>query len=168
MMQASKFHSIDGNNLDFSDIAQLIKSFMDEDEKGQYKLAIGTDSEVKTDRENKKFLELITAVVIYRKGYGGRYFWRKKIVNNVKTLREKIYQEVLLSIDTAKDFIPDIKSKLNGKNTKYDLEIHIDVGEKGDTRAMIREVIGIVTGNGFIAKTKPDSYAASNVADRHV
>jgi hypothetical protein len=32
---------------------------------------------------------------------------------------------------------------------------------------MIREVVGMVNGNGFTAKTKPDSWAASTVADKH-
>jgi uncharacterized protein len=50
---------------------------------------------------------------------------------------------------------------------KYDLEIHIDVGPLGPTRDMIREVVGMVNGNGYVAKTKPDSWGASSVADKH-
>ncbi|MEK7506005.1 MAG: ribonuclease H-like YkuK family protein, partial [Patescibacteria group bacterium] len=33
---------------------------------------------------------------------------------------------------------------------------------------LIQEVVGMVRANNFEAKTKPDSYAASKVADRHV
>ena len=47
------------------------------------------------------------------------------------------------------------------------MEIHVDVGEHGDTREMIKDVVGMVTGNGFVAKTKPYAYAASYVADKH-
>ncbi len=54
-----------------------------------------------------------------------------------------------------------------GKVLHYNLEIHVDVGEHGDTRDMIKEVVGMVTGNGFVAKTKPQAYAASYVADKH-
>ena len=32
---------------------------------------------------------------------------------------------------------------------------------------MIKEVVGIVTGNGYVAKTKPEAYGASYVADKH-
>lgn len=162
------FNNSEKNGITFNDIIVYIKSFLEEDEKGQYKLTIGTDSEVRRDKNSLVYLELITAIVIYKKGYGGRYFWRKKRVKNVKTLREKIYQEVFLSIETAQYLVPELKARLNGASTRYDLEIHIDVGEKGESRTMIREVVGLVSGNGFIAKTKPDSYAASNVADRHV
>ena len=40
-------------------------------------------------------------------------------------------------------------------------------GEYGDTRDMIKEVVGMVTGNGYVAKTKPEAYGASYVADKH-
>ena len=32
---------------------------------------------------------------------------------------------------------------------------------------MIKEVVGMVTGSGYVAKTKPNAYAASYVADKH-
>jgi len=32
---------------------------------------------------------------------------------------------------------------------------------------MIKEVVGMVRGSGYNAKTKPDAYGASAVADRH-
>ena len=66
----------------------------------------------------------------------------------------------------AQEFLPSLNKKLNG-NHNYELEIHIDVGRVGETRDMIKEVVGMVTGNGFTAKTKPDSYGASKVADKH-
>jgi len=37
----------------------------------------------------------------------------------------------------------------------------------GPTREMIKEVVGMVNGNGFTAKTKPESYGAFVVADKH-
>ncbi|MFZ5899548.1 MAG: ribonuclease H-like YkuK family protein, partial [Bacillota bacterium] len=50
---------------------------------------------------------------------------------------------------------------------EHQVEIHIDVGSHGDTKDLIREVVGMVTGSGFNAKIKPDAYGASSVADRH-
>ncbi len=163
-----KFNNSSGNSLTILDVVSQIKAFLEEDQSCSYKLTIGTDSEIKNEAKKGKHLNLITAIVIYRKGYGGKYFWTKKQIKPSNTLREKIYNEVLLSIDTAKHLVPELKTKLNGMSSKYDLEIHIDVGEKGETRNMIKEVVGMVAGNGFTAKTKPDSYAASCVADKHV
>ena len=51
--------------------------------------------------------------------------------------------------------------------TKYDVQIHVDIGKFGDTREMINEIIGMVRGSGYTVKMKPDSYAASKVADRY-
>jgi len=49
----------------------------------------------------------------------------------------------------------------------YDFEIHVDVGENGATKAMIQELVGMVRAHNFEARIKPESYAASNVADKH-
>lgn len=160
------FQSPSDESIEIPDIINKIKNFLEEDENAYYTLTIGSDSEAKSANK-KNILEVITAIVIYRKGYGGRYFWYRRKTPPVHTLRDKIYQEVMQSIEIAKLFVPDLKVKLNG-HSKYDLEIHIDVGEKGETREMIKEVVGLVTGIGFVAKTKPASYAASNIADRHV
>jgi predicted RNase H-related nuclease YkuK (DUF458 family) len=48
-----------------------------------------------------------------------------------------------------------------------ELEIHLDIGPDGETRDLIREIVGMVMGSGFNAKIKPDAYAASSVADRY-
>ena len=61
--------------------------------------------------------------------------------------------------------VPEIRKRVSPK--KYDLEIHIDVGPLGPTREMIREVVGMVNGSGFTAKTKPESWGATSVADKH-
>ena len=51
---------------------------------------------------------------------------------------------------------------------KYIFEyIHADVGERGKTKEMVREVVGLIKGNGFEPKIKPYSFAATVVADRY-
>ena len=45
--------------------------------------------------------------------------------------------------------------------------IHADVGHNGDTREMIKEVVGLIRGNGFEPKIKPESFVASGVADKY-
>src|SRR3989338_1511923 len=86
---------------------------------------------------------------------------------NIHSLREKIYSETLESLNFALVFVPLFKKSLNGSAPVYNLEIHVDVGEHGETRDMIKEVVGMVVGNGFVAKTKPEAYGASYVADKH-
>jgi uncharacterized protein len=146
---------------------RLIKEFLEEKPDEEYSLVIGTDSHEKENNGSSKTINLVTAILVHRRGFGGKYFWRRKIVANIHSLREKIYAETLESLNFALSFVPLLRKTLNGNYPSYNLEIHIDVGEHGDTRDMIKEVVGMVTGNGFVAKTKPHAYGASYVADKH-
>lgn len=147
-----------------SEMVSDLVAFMAEQPDYFYRLVIGTDS--KSNKLNgKQKVNFVTAVVIHRKGKGGRYFWQKKKVGNLRSLRDKIYTETILSIHLAEKIVPQFTQRLNGE--RYKLEIHIDVGDKGPTREMIKEVVGMVNGNGFVAKTKPESYGAFVVADKH-
>ncbi len=61
-----------------------------------------------------------------------------------------------------------LKNKLSENGfARLPVEIHLDVGDIGDTKNIIREVVGMVTGSGYAAVTKPNAYGASKVADRH-
>jgi len=146
-------------------LVQDITKYIQADDQASYRLIIGSDSHLRGVK-SKSYLRLVTAIVIHKLGFGGRYFWQLQKSTVPKSIRDKIYQETLASIETAKVFLPQLNQTLNG-NGHYDLEIHIDVGRQGKTRDMIKEVVGIVTGNGFIAKTKPESYGASKIADKH-
>lgn len=165
------FQSQTHGELNINEIITKIKEFLEEDADAQYSLVIGTDSHEKTSvskiSNGTKEINLVTAILIHRKGFGGKYFWRRQNVKNIHTLREKIYSETITSLTFASIFVPLFKKHLNGSAPNYNLEIHVDVGEHGDTRNMIKEVVGMVTGNGFVAKTKPHAYAASYVADKH-
>lgn len=161
----SIFYSPTLGELEFSQVIREIKNYLESEPRSRYSLVIGTDSQDK--KGDRKVVNFVTAVVVRRIGFGGRYFWRSKKIDSIKTLRDKIYTETMLSLDLATDFVPKLKYALNGETPAYDLEIHIDVGEKGETREMIKEVVGMVNGNGFKAKTKPEAYGASTVADKH-
>jgi predicted RNase H-related nuclease YkuK (DUF458 family) len=142
-----------------------IASFVDEEPDSFYRLVIGTDSQ--TRRNNgKSEIDFVSAVIVHRIGRGARYYWRKEKASGEKVLlRDKIYKETLMSLEVAQSIVPKIRKMISP--AKYDLEIHIDVGPLGPTREMIREVVGMVNGNGFTAKTKPESWGASSVADKH-
>ena len=164
MTQNLKFISPRYGEMDIRNLMKEISSFVEEDPDSTYRLVIGTDSQVKKSRGNAE-CDFVTAIIIHRLGFGARYFWRKEKLNTAPVLRDKIYKETMMSLDLANDLVPDLKRHMNGSN--YALEIHIDVGSVGPTREMIREVVGMVTGSGYVAKTKPDSWGASKVADRY-
>jgi predicted RNase H-related nuclease YkuK (DUF458 family) len=146
-------------------VSDLVE-FIEEDPESHYRLVIGTDSKTKRLKKGS-WVDFVTAIVIHRQGKGGRYFWRKEKVAEIASLRDKIYTETWLSIQTAEKLVPLLKREINGETNRYRLEIHIDVGPNGPTREMIKEVVGMVNGNGYYAKTKPASFGAFVVADKH-
>lgn len=156
------FYSPSLGELDLPDVAARIHEYIGCSPEYRHKIIIGTDSAPPIDGR----VELISAIVVHRVGNGGIYFWRRTTKDKIQTLRDRMYQEALASIDLAQilmkteSFAPIIGSQDT-------LEVHIDVGERGPTREMIREIVGMVTGHGFQVRTKPQSFGASKVADRH-
>jgi predicted RNase H-related nuclease YkuK (DUF458 family) len=159
-----EFYSPTKGSLTIAEMISDISNFMDEDLTSFYTLIIGTDSQIKHSNGSTE-VDFVTAVIVYRQKKGARYFFRKEKQHKKPILRDRIYTETLMSLDLAKVLVPQIHDRILPE--KYDLEIHIDVGPNGPTREMIREVVGMVTGSGYVAKTKPESWGASSVADKH-
>ena len=157
------FHSPTKGPMSLKEVTKDILGFVKEDHKREYNLVIGSDSHGQGE------VDFVTAIVIHRIGKGGRYFWKRSKKIKTNSLRHKVWQEVTFSLDLAQNLIGDLKDFIIRENSPFyeNLEIHIDVGENGPTREMIKEVVAAVNGNGFKAKIKPDAYGASVAADRH-
>lgn len=162
--QSNGFYSPSLGELSLEEVVGEISSFVSAEPASLYRLVVGTDSQAKRMNGIAE-IDFVTAIVIHRKGRGGRYFWSKERQKKHYVLREKIYTETLKSLELAQKLVPMLRSKIPA--SKYDLEIHVDVGPIGPTREMIKEVVGMVNGSGYKAKTKPESYGASTVADKH-
>lgn len=143
------------------EVVREIIGFMRAEPTRQYKVTIGTDSELL----NTKNADFVTAIVVHRVGNGGRYFWRRFELGKFYTLRDRIIREVLISLDVARDILAELKKS---PLPEFEFEIHADIGANGPTNAVIQEVMGMIRAHNFEPKMKPESYAASNVADRHV
>lgn len=166
-----RFFSPTKGELPPEEVVRELVGYLAEDVNSTYRLVIGTDSKDRPNNGHRE-IDFVTAVVIHRQGKGARYFWKKMrdIKEKSLALRYKIHQETWLSLQLAEELVPQLKEQLLKEqldDDRYSLEIHIDVGEVGPTREMIKEVVGMVTGNGYTAKTKPESFGASSVADRH-
>jgi predicted RNase H-related nuclease YkuK (DUF458 family) len=161
MKLETQFNSSLGLKLSAEQVVKEIIRFMRDDTERRYKITIGTDSE----KYDGGMADFVTAVVVHRVGNGGRYFWRRVGMAKVHTLHNRIIQEVLLSIDVAKEVLLYLK---NLEAPAFAFEIHVDIGENGKTKSMLQEVVGMIRAYNFEARTKPESYAATKVADRHV
>ncbi len=151
-------------NLSFDGVVNEIISYISEKPEKFYDLIVGCDS---SSGEEPNFP---LAIVILRKGEGGRFFLKKIHYKNKKfyNLKQRILEEVLLSCQLALNLREALEKKTRGKNLNYQFRyIHADIGENGVTKDMIKEVIGLIKGNGFEAKIKPEAFVASVVADRY-
>lgn len=124
----------------------------------EYRLIIGTDSQL---REETSF---VTAVIIHRKGKGGRYYYYRERQPFTRSLRQRIFYEAARSLEVASQLAARLAA--NGY-ADFNVEIHLDIGPHGQTRELIRELVGMISGSGFDARIKPDSYGASKVADKY-
>ena len=163
------FNTSYGLKIDSNEIVREIVGFIKDKPNFNYKIIIGSDSLHLQDNG----ADFVTAIVVHRVGNGGRYFWRRLDLGKFYNLHDRIIREVMLSIDTAKAILRDMEQETkkqgrDGIKLNWDFEIHVDVGQNGPTKDLIQEVVGMVRANNFEAKTKPDSYAASKVADRYV
>lgn len=164
-IMTEQFYTAGGARISLAEVVLEITGFMRAQPLRRYKITIGTDSELLTGG----LADFVTAVVVHRIGNGGRYFWRRLEGGKFHTLRDRIIKEVLVSLDLGKDLLLALKELDGGGDfPEWDFEIHADVGENGETKSMIQEIVAMIRANNFRPITKPASYAASNVADRHV
>lgn len=152
------FISPSRGKMSFEEMMEDIQAYIKGLPCSSYRLVLGTDSQVRSETC------FVTAVIVHRVGKGARYYYRKEMQRKIKSLRQKIFFETSLSLELG-DKITHYFSRGGIAETR--VEIHIDVGHQGQTKDLIREVVGMVTGSGFEAKIKPESFAASSVADRH-
>lgn len=152
------FYSPTKGRMDFNEMTDDIIGYITGLPSSSYKIIIGSDSQVKRETS------FVTAVIIHRLGKGARYYYRKKTHRKIKSLQQKIFYETALSLEVGSMVM---KFFSESGFADQNVEIHIDVGTHGETKSLIREVVGMVTGSGFMAKIKPDAYGASSVADKH-
>jgi hypothetical protein len=154
------FFSSNGRVLDKQAMVKEIHNYMLLSPNSTYKIVVGSDSQPLGTKA-----DFVTAIVIHRVGNGGRYFWRRMNNASVFSLRDRILKEVMLSLETSVEILKILKENID---IKFDFEVHVDVGQNGKTSELISEVTGIIRAYNFPFKTKPESYAASSVADKHI
>src|SRR3989338_11319542 len=153
-------------NLDLEGVIKEIFGYMQESPEYQYEVVVGCDS----PSSDKPFFPI--AIVVLRIGSGGRFFLKKmryddNFLKKFIVWKNRILQEFYLSCELALS-LREVLEKENKLGLKYQFQyIHADVGEKGKTREMVKEVVGLIKSNGFEARIKPQSFAATVVADRY-
>lgn len=136
----------------------------------EWTVAIGTDSQNKGN-----ITRICSAIIVIEKGKGGSYFYSKNIVPRIMVLQQRMLKEAEISINIGHKIIETIENKfINGESDILDynveLEIHCDFGNNGKSKGSIAAALGWITaefGGQISAKIKPDSLAASCIADKY-
>lgn len=162
------FYNPSKGNISLNEMLEEIFMYMSEKPDKFYDVIVGCDS------SSGEEVDFPIAIVILRVGGGGRFFLKKVGYSILKkkfyNWKQRILEEVLLSCQLALCLRESLEKRLVISPVRFNYQfryIHADVGENGQTKDMIKEVVGLIRGNGFEPKIKPEAYAASVVADRY-
>jgi len=160
------FYNPSQGNLKVNQVIDEILDYIAQKPDKFYDMIVGCDS---SSGEEPHFP---VAVVVLRVGEGGRFFLKKIGYKNRKFFnwKTRILEEVLLSCQLALHLRESFEKKIKSFSNNFHYQfryIHADIGENGATKDMIKEVTGLIRGNGFEPKIKPEAYVASTVADRY-
>ena len=183
LIKGGIFHNPTKGIMDLGKVVIELINYIKEDPEAKYKIVIGTDSE-----NRGKGADFVCVVAVHRIGKGGRYFWSRIFDERSLDLRSRIYHEATVSLALAGAFLEkelefhnvkvDMSQSINdlfkllGTNKEIifsnELEIHVDIGLNGPTKAMIKEIVGMIRGSGFPVRIKPEAFAAATLADKHL
>ena len=166
------FQNLSRKNMNFIEVFQHIKSFIENDPKGNYKLMFGTDSQV-----HSSYTRFITGIVIQRETKGAWACIRKVIIpRKMINLHERISYETTLTEEVVSMFTEEKKEQLISiilpniyRGASFTIEGHIDIGSgrKNKTKIFVNEMVSRMESLGIEPKIKPDSFVASSYANRY-
>jgi len=155
----TKFQNANHIWMTLDEMLDIIIDYVNQNPKYEYRLSIGTDS------MTYRSTHFVLAIVVHRVGNGGIYFYKKLDHPAIQDLRTKLYTETQLSIDTTDLITSSLLERDATILEKVNLSIHLDIGTTGPSKDLIKELEGWVSAMGYDYAIKPDSYAASTIAN---
>ena len=157
-----------GQKVSYEEMIKIIAKYINDSPNSVYDITIGTDS------QTHKKCHMIEVIAVHRIGDGGIFFYYEEYIDRFPSLKEKIYEETFRSIQNATGFYDALAYELINYDIDLDemhdeerlgFAIHADIGKRGKTHEMITEICGYIDSMGFESRIKPDSYAASGIAN---
>lgn len=142
---------------DFDEIREEIKSSPDDST-----IYIGADSKVFSENGVQMVAYVTVIILHYGSSKGAKIFKSHRTDRHYGQLRLRLMAEVTDAIMAATQIVDYIDDR--------GLEIHLDINrsELYASSVLVKEATGYVLGTlGIEPKLKPDSFAASSVADRY-
>jgi len=151
---------VDGKGKKIADFKKLIKRINADIEKFDAReIIVGCDSQIIS-----YYAHFVIAIVVRNIGHGATFYLQTfRIKNKDKrfTLAVKLQKEVQV--------ILDVINKLEANNLKDYIKIipHVDIGEDGESRKYIKELVGWIRGVGYDPVIKPNCYAANGICNKY-
>ncbi|MCP3029121.1 ribonuclease H-like YkuK family protein [Halobacillus sp. A5] len=171
-MEPMIFQNLSHPTMNFEEVFSHIQTFMKEEPVSNYKLMLGTDSQIHTNHTL-----FITGIVIHRIGKGAWACYHKEVVpRTMKVLHERISYETSLTVEIASLFTKEKIDQLIEivlphiyQNASLTIEGHIDIGagDRNRTKAYVNEMVARIESLGLEPKIKPDSITASSYANKY-
>jgi uncharacterized protein len=166
------FQNLQEKGMSFEQVFERIVAFMKSHPIGNYRLMVGTDSQV-----HKSYTVFITGIVIQNEGKGVWACIRKIVVPRKMTqLHERISLELSLTEEIVSLFTEERKNELISivlphlyDGASFTMEGHIDIGagKRNKTSEFVKEMVTRMESMGVEPKIKPDAFVASSYANRY-
>lgn len=127
-----------------------------------FRVVIGTDS------QNFDHTKIVNVIAVTCEGHGGIFFYSITHENLIRDVRTKLHTETNQSLEIAMSLTHIMEEQYKKLYDNILFSIHIDAGksDKGKTKELIPELVGWIRACGYDCEIKPDSYAASSIADK--
>lgn len=137
--------------------------------RSNYKTSEGFNFVVGTDSQNYSDTKIVVVIAVQNIGHGGIFFYDVQRIKKIDNVRQKLLYETNMSLRYADRLISKFESF--SKEADIDLKnvnfcIHVDAGQNGKTSKLIPDLVAWVKACGYDCKVKPDSFAASSIADK--
>lgn len=167
------YQNLTNKRMSFEHIFAKIVEFMEKNPEGNFKLMVGTDSQV-----HARETIFITGIVIKQEGKGVWACIKKVAVpRKMENLYERISYETMLSEEIFSYFTEERKNRLiqivlpyvYTKGSTFEIEGHIDIGagNRNKTRIFVKEMVSRIKSMGAEPKIKPEAFVASGYANRY-
>ena len=123
-----------------------------------FRIIIGTDS------QNFSDTKMVSVIAVVCEGHGGIFFYKVHRKPLIKDVRTKLHVETNESLEIASKLVEILEQPEYEELYLNSLfSIHID---EGKTKELIPELVGWIKACGYDCSIKPDSFAASSIADK--
>lgn len=162
MLETAKFRSASDDNtyLTFEEALKQAIAYINEDKEEEYDVIVGSDSLWRPAQTI-----FATVFAVHRKGKGARFWYTKSKEKFPKNIPVRLMREASDSVELMQALYD---SEIMLLVPEDNFSVHVDCGNHGESKCVINEIIGFVTGQGLKCEYKPGSAVATTCADKCV